>query len=90
MRWKTNGLYSFYMLKGGELLWGLLIMWLIDVHHGLSWPAALGFRDPLQIFGLGTLLALVMIGAEVVLIRMFPHRWVVNLAQKDRFLKLPF
>ncbi|MBE3552559.1 MAG: CPBP family intramembrane metalloprotease [Kyrpidia tusciae] len=78
MRSSSDVLRQLWLLKGIEACLGLFLVWIIDVHHGVPWGAALGIRDPVQVFGLGTALAVAMIAVESVLVRFFPEQWVVD------------
>lgn len=55
---------------------GLITLWQIDVIRGVPWATLLGFGDPIAVFGLGTLLAVILIGIIMV-------KWLLSHAVAD-------
>ncbi|MDI3328685.1 MAG: hypothetical protein QJR06_09040, partial [Alicyclobacillaceae bacterium] len=48
---------------------GLITLWQIDVIRGVPWASLLGFGDPIAVFGLGTLLAVILILIGIIMVK---------------------
>lgn len=53
---------------------GLFLLWLSHRRHGVPWCELLGLGNPWQVFGLGTILASVLIGFEMAVATFVPDR----------------
>ncbi|ADG07476.1 CPBP family intramembrane glutamic endopeptidase [Kyrpidia tusciae] len=69
---------------------GLFMLWLTHHRRGVPWSELLGLVSPWQVFGLGTLLAVVLIGFEMAIATFLPERWWADDGRNASFSQLGY
>lgn len=82
-------LWMFYLSAVYFGILGLIILWLSD-GNGAAWSALLAVGNPWQVLGLGTVLALVVVGMEVAVATFLPDRFWVDDGTNAFFSQLSY
>ncbi|MBE3552558.1 MAG: CPBP family intramembrane metalloprotease [Kyrpidia tusciae] len=83
-------LWALYFTALGYGAVGLFWLWLSHRRHGIPWSDLLGLGHPWQVFGWGTILAVVLIGFEMAIATFVPDRLWADDGRNASFCELGY